>query len=279
MKKTQINNQGEFMKKLLILFMVCMSFTVFAKSKDVNIVLKDNNFFAVTEAFTETLLEKFNRKIMTYDGKEMFIYLDSPGGSVFAMSRIIGIMKASDIKFTCVARFAASAAFAMFQQCDNRYMLYDGIIMQHNASGGFRGEFPRIYSLLNAINDLVKDVEKNSARRMKMKLKDYKVAINNNLWLSRATASKYGAVDNIINNIKCSPGLVKKVVNKAIRKCGWLSCTVSYKKFSGCPLLTQPLPKKDKSKEEDDTEWKEDINTGIKDFMWIYRGNLPFRDK
>ena len=247
-----------------------MSLTVFAKGKDVNIVLDDDNFFAVPEQFSETLLEKFNKKVMTYDGKEMYIYLDSPGCSVFAMSRIIGIMKASDIKFICVARFAASAAFAMLQQCDKRYMLYDGIIMQHNASGGFRGEFPRIYSLLNAINDLVEDVEKNSARRMKMKLKDYKIAINNNLWLSRATAPKYNAIDAIINNIKCSPELVKKVVARVQRRCSFFSCTVTQNKFSGCPLLMQPIPKKDDSKET--IEWTEDINTNIKDFMWIYRG-------
>ncbi|NVM34015.1 MAG: ATP-dependent Clp protease proteolytic subunit [Candidatus Lokiarchaeota archaeon] len=265
------------MYRVLVLFLILINFGAFANNKDVNVKLENNNFFAVTDVFTEQLVESFTRKVMTYDKDRLIVYIDSPGGSVFAMARIIGIMKSSKIKFTCVARFAASAAFAMFQACHDRLLLYDGIIMQHNASGFFRDEFPRIMSLFNAINDIVIDVEHMTSKRLKMEYKDYKVAINNNLWLSRVTAPKYNAIDAVIKTIGCDKDLIEKTVIKPQRKCGWFDCITEYKKFSGCPLLAEPLP--ENKKDDDDLLWKhngfsrepiiEKINTDIKNFMWI----------
>ena len=284
-KTVEKPKEGENMKLFLLLCMLLVGTSAFAKNdKKLDVVLKDDNFFAVTSVFTERLLEDFNRKVMTYDGDELIVYIDSPGGSVFSVARMVSIMRSSEVKFTCVARFAASAAFTMFQACTNRYILYDGIIMQHNASGIFWDEFPRIETLYTAIKDIVTDMETQTAKRMKMEFKDFKVAINNNLWLSRITAPKYNAIDAVINTIKCEESLIKKTITKAERKCGWFSCSTTYKKYSACPLLTLPLPEPPKKDKPADDGWYDDefydghplylpfdekINTNIKNFMHI----------
>ena len=108
-----------FRKFLLTMIVACfISSIAYAENK---IVFDEGNFFAVNASFDEVLLDSFTRRVMTTDEKKIFIYFDSPGGSVFALTRMIGIMKSSNIKFVCVARFAASAAFMMFQRCNERY--------------------------------------------------------------------------------------------------------------------------------------------------------------
>ena len=85
----------------------------------------------------------------------MYIYFDTPGGDVISLSRMVRLMKGSDIKFTCVAAFAASAGFMLFQHCDKRLLLSDGILMSHNWAGGFQDEAPRLLSLFNVYQSLV----------------------------------------------------------------------------------------------------------------------------
>jgi ATP-dependent protease ClpP protease subunit len=262
------------MMKLLFLLIFLMTLTLSAKKSPSNIVLNGDNFFAVTDVFDELLLEEFSKKVMTYKGKSLYIYFDSPGGSVFAMSRIIGVMKSSDIKFTCIARFAASAAFAMYQACDTRYLLYDGILMQHNASVGLQGELPRIRTQLDAIEAVITAIEIDTANRLKMSYKNYKVAINNNMWLSQEKAIKRHAADTLLESISCSKKLVESVVVKPVSVCSFFFCDVSYQKFSGCPLLLTPIPelskdKKDDGKAREVLDLLKPINTTIKNIMWI----------
>jgi ATP-dependent protease ClpP protease subunit len=259
------------MKLIITLFIfTVLSFSVSAIEKAPPIKFTSNNYFAVTSTFNETLLEDFTKKLLTYDKPELYIYFDSPGGSVFAVTRMISLMKMSDIKFTCVARFAASAAFTMFQQCNKRYLLNDGILMSHNAAGGFQGEFPRIESIFNAINDIVIDAEKETAEKLKMKFEDYKIAINNNLWLSKVSAPKYNAIDGIAEKITCTKKSINEEVKRNVTTCGFFSCTTETIFYSACPLLTSPL-KKDNETKKIITDLKKDP---IKNFMHIAPGFL-----
>lgn len=249
--------------KVLFMLLIGLMFARGSFAGDVNITLDGDNFFAVTSTFNELLLEEFSRKVMTYEGDDMYVYFDSPGGSVFAMTRIMGIMKSSDVNFICVARFAASAAFAMFQTCDERYMLYDGILMQHNASIGIRDELPRIRTLLNVIERIIDDVEKDISERLKISFEKYKRLINSNLWLSANEAIDKNAADAVINSITCSKRLIESEVLRPVLNCSFFGCSINHSKFSGCPLLTLPIV-------EDNDRPSRTIKTNfLNDFMWI----------
>ena len=98
------------MKKILLTLAMIMSLGSFAaNSVPTSVSLEKGNFFPITSSFNGTLLDNFTEKVFGYDGKELIIYFDTPGGSVIALSRMARIMKGSDIKFTCIANFAASA--------------------------------------------------------------------------------------------------------------------------------------------------------------------------
>lgn len=206
---------------------------------NVSVTFDTGNFFQVTTSFSEKLLDDFSEQLMSYEKKEMIIYFDSPGGSVFAMSRIIGLMQSSKVKFICVARFAASAAFNMFEACDKRYLLSDGILMSHEWSGGFRDEAPRILTLFNAINDLVHDVELMTVSKLNIKMEEYKNLINKNLWMTKTLATKYGAIDGVVNDVKCTKELTDQRIEKNIQQMGLFGPVNQTVILSGCPLISK----------------------------------------
>ena len=211
---------------------------------DISIEFDLGNFFSVTTGFSEKLLADFSEHLINYEGEEMLIYFDSPGGSVFSMARMIGLMQSSPVKFKCVARFAASAAFNMFEACDKRYILPDGVIMSHEWSGGFRDEAPRILSLYNAISHLVSEVENLTVSRMNIDMRTYKELINKNLWMTKTLATKYGAIDGVVNKVTCSKKLAQQRVKTVVQQRGLFGPINITIIKNGCPLISKTYKEK-----------------------------------
>ena len=250
------------MKKLLGVFLLSFSLVSFgsttltnvkknpldnielAKIKKSNLVIKltKGNFFGVTSEFSELLMEDFVEKLMTHEDDNLILYFDSPGGSVFSLARMVSAMKASNIKFTCIARFAASAAFSLFQYCDNRYVLFDGVIMQHNWSGGFYDEAPRIKSLYETVDSIVKDIDAPVIKRMGLTKEEFYKKINNNMWLTAAAAVKNKAADAIALNVTCDKSLIKEKIVKTISERSFFGTSTRKVRTSACPLLTKTYP-------------------------------------
>ena len=68
------------------------------------------------------------------DVDTMYIYLSSPGGSVLEGNKLIDqirTLQLSSVQVVCIADFAASMAFVIFQSCPNRYITTSSILMQH----------------------------------------------------------------------------------------------------------------------------------------------------
>lgn len=197
--------------KLAILALL-FSFSVSATEKIHDVIkFSGNDFFAITTEYNDAVGDKFIEKVLTFKGDKLYIYFDSPGGSIFPMLRMIETMRVEKhIRFICVARMAASAAFMTFQHCNERYLLPDGILMSHNAAGGFQGELPRVRTMLNVIEGLLEPVERRVARKLKMSFRDYKEAINNNMWLNSLTAGH--AIDRIITGVSCTKETVETMV-------------------------------------------------------------------
>jgi len=271
------------MKKLILALMLVFSIGAFA-SENLNplpndIHFEEGNFFAITTQFNNSLLDDFTEKVLSYDKDEMKLYFDSPGGSVVVLARMARIMKNSDIKFTCIASFAASAGFMLFQHCQNRLLLSDGILMSHNWAGGFRDEAPRILTLYNAIQSLVDTLEAVVIEKMSVDAKEYAALINNNLWMPLGLANKYKAIDGIAEKVSCSKELIKQRNPTKIRSYSFLGGSASkivYK--SGCPLIQKTYTKSNK---KNDTYLETNItlfefaqmNYKMGNANWIYLGN------
>jgi ATP-dependent protease ClpP protease subunit len=241
------------MIKYLVLFIsIFASFlhqnTSFATTyKDKTITFDGDDFFAVTSEFDEDLSDNFQSKLLSFTGQKMYIYFDSPGGSVFSMASMIRQMDNSKIEFVCVARLAASAAFMMFQHCQKRLLLTDGILMAHNASGTFQGEFPRVRSLLDAIEETLQPIEEYVAKRLKVSYSEYKVMINNNLWLNFFTAPKQHAVDGILKNASCTKELNDSRVPTTQTQNTLFGSVSTTTLRSGCPLIRKSFEPTQKS--------------------------------
>jgi len=233
------------MKKILLALAMAFSLGL-AANEGPSVEFKEGNFFAITQQFDQQLLDNFAEKILNYKEPELYIYFDTPGGSVIALSRMARLMKSSDIKFTCVANFAASAGFMLFQHCDTRLLLSDGILMSHNWSGGFRGEAPRILTMYYTIQAIVDTLEQVTLSKMNVDAKEYARLINNNLWMTSSLATKYAAIDGIAGKVTCTSDLIEQRNPAFVR--GFFSRKRVSK--SGCPLIQKTYTKQvDKKKD------------------------------
>lgn len=227
------------------------------------IVLNESNFIPITEEFSQSLLDDFQEMIMTTDEKELTLYFESPGGSVFAVARMSSILRNSNIKTICVARFAASAAFSLFQSCTERYILADGIVMQHNWSGGFQDEGPRIKSLLAVIDSITETHTVHEATRMGIELNAYKALLSNNFWMDANMAIKNHAVDGIVEKISCEPKLVKNIVKKQATIMSLFGPITSTVYKSQCPLIHKEYPAPKASSDLNYVETRQHVMTDL----------------
>ena len=247
-----------------------------------NVKFEKDNFFAITSAFDQGLLDNFTEKVLSYNEKKLYVYFDSPGGSVIALSRMVRIMKnhSNKIKFVCIANFAASAAFMLFEHCNQRLLVSDGILMSHNWSGGFEDEYPRMLSLMNAIQSLVGVMEEVVIGKMSVDTEEYMSLINRNLWMPLRLAEKYGAIDGTAN-VTCSKTLIKQRLKTSFQVRNFFGgngeVQIVYK--SGCPLIqkTYSRPKQngyDEFVENSQTLFNLSQQTyKSTDANWIYKGN------
>lgn len=78
-------------------------------------------------------IQKFDAAVKKAGGKAAMVEIVSPGGDPDAGQEIIRTIEMSSVKYVCVADgMAASAAFAILQSCDVRYMTKRSVLMTHN---------------------------------------------------------------------------------------------------------------------------------------------------
>jgi ATP-dependent protease ClpP protease subunit len=204
----------------------------------VNVIFKDkDNIIAVKGIFDENMASDFSRKVMTSTEDEILVYIDSPGGSVDSLDRMLQIMKVSEKKFICVSRMAASAAFMLFENCDKRYILVDGTLMGHNASLMLSGEITKVKSQLDYILEMLKRIETNVAKRLGISYKEYKSLVANEIWYGAEIAIKKSAADEITTAI-CTKELTEQIYEKTITNCNLFGgCETKTATLSECPLI------------------------------------------
>jgi len=136
-------------------------------------------------------------------GKDIILYLNSPGGSVYDALAIYDTMKyvKSDIQTVGIGVQASAAAFLLSSGTkDKRLLLPNATVMIHQPSSGSRGkvsdmeidlkESIRIKKLLNEI------MSKNTGQPISRVEKD----MDRDYWMTADEAKKYGLVDKVISS-------------------------------------------------------------------------------
>ena len=193
---------------------------------------------------TAQLVKAFN----TYEEEKVYLYITSPGGSVMEGLHIIDqidTLAARGIAVYCIADFAASMAFAIFQACPTRYTTSASILMQHQMSlHGVKGNLYNVENYLDFVRGADTRLDQRQATRLNLTLDAFQQKIMNDWWVSGADILEYGASDAQVR-VHCQPGLVHRKDRVNIEALFFEVELI----FSQCPLVREPLTITIKSKD------------------------------
>lgn len=194
--------------------------------------LNTTNVVSLKGVINGKSVNRFLYEFSLINKDNLYIYIDSPGGSVEDGYKIITELQKYNV--SCIVDKAYSMAFAILQVCHNRYLLPHGKIMQHQISLGIMNELGKIESYLSFISQIENELLKIQSNKIGISSEELKNKSSNEWWMFGETALKENCVDKIIN-IECSKNLIKEtyIINDGMN---------DYI-YSKCPLIPNYLEK------------------------------------
>lgn len=229
----------------LALIAVGMFLSENATSSNKNIlVLSDKNTINLNmpiygesaKAVQIALLEKSSK---LPGNQPIYLFLNSPGGSVTDGRRIIEVARGIPQKVHTVSLFSASMSFIISQYLNDRYITESGVMMSHRAfGGGLEGQIPGnlITRTLFTLSQIVA-IDSQIASRAGMPVKKYQDLIANELWMEAPEAEQLHLADKTVV-IRCDSSLRGPASPVHMTIMGAFSVAVTYHK---CPLITEPI--------------------------------------
>lgn len=137
---------------------------------------------------------------------EVYIYFDSPGGSLFQVEKIRKLISNHNGDVICIVKYAGSAAFALFQYCDTRYVIPDAILMQHEAYIEKKLTLSELDLFCESIDELISysnNFFRDSAKRIGLNFDDFMFKIKKDWIITGGEAAvNFGVADEVINFIQ-----------------------------------------------------------------------------
>lgn len=133
--------------------------------------------------------------------KRVYIIWNSPGGIVEDMKDMITYIENTPTETVCIANWAASSAFILFEHCDKRFITPKGKLLWHQYKVGFSWVpiLPALYSIVKYAELFHHDMLFLS-HRMNMDIDHLYAKIWHGDWIMYAgDAVRYRAVDDIVN--------------------------------------------------------------------------------
>jgi ATP-dependent Clp protease protease subunit len=134
--------------------------------------------------------------------KEIFLYINSPGGSVSAGLSIYDTMQfiKPDVSTMCMGMAASMGAFLLAAGAKGkRFALPNSRIMIHQPSGGAQGQATDIEIQAREILKLREQLNKILAERTGQPLEKIKNDVERDFFMSGAEAAEYGLIDQVIS--------------------------------------------------------------------------------
>jgi ATP-dependent Clp protease protease subunit len=137
--------------------------------------------------------------------KDISIYINSPGGSVYDALAIYDTMQyiKSDVQTIVVGMAASAAAFLLSSGTKGkRFALPNSKIMIHQPSSGTRGKVTDMEIVLEESLKLKKQLEQIIADNTGQKVSKVHQDMERDYYMTSTEAKDYGLVDNVIKSIK-----------------------------------------------------------------------------
>ncbi|MDR1517520.1 MAG: ATP-dependent Clp endopeptidase proteolytic subunit ClpP [Dysgonamonadaceae bacterium] len=134
-------------------------------------------------------------------GKDISIYINSPGGSVYAGYGIYDTMQfiSSDVSTICTGVAASMAAVLLVAGSKNkRFALSHSRILIHQPLGGVQGQASDIEitarEILKVKNEIYSIISKHSGKSIEEIERDS----DRDYWMNAAEAKEYGMIDEVL---------------------------------------------------------------------------------
>lgn len=145
---------------------------------------------------------KFRNELKKYKNKDITVWIDSFGGSVFAAAGIYNSLKEHKGKVTTkVDGKAMSAASVIFMAGDERLASPLGIIMIHNPATSAEGD-ARVMKKAAEVLDIVKETIINAYMRSGKSREEISEMMDDETYMSANVAVKNGFADGILYDDK-----------------------------------------------------------------------------
>lgn len=176
------------------------------------------------------------------DKKPIYLFLNTPGGSIQAGLELIEALGGANRPIHTVTLFAASMGFQIAQNLGDRFVLKNGVLMSHRASGEFFGSFggqrpSQLDSRYNLWLSRMDELDKQTVKRTKGKqtLASYQKAYSDELWMTGTQSVEGGYVDKVVT-VKCDESLSGVTSNSF----SFFGLTITYD-LDNCPINTSPM--------------------------------------
>ena len=163
---------------------------------DNNIIIKG----AIDKKLVTDVLHQLHKTTQDH----LFLYIDTPGGSVEHGNKIVGAILQRNV--SCIVERAYSMGFVILQACTQRYILPFGSIMQHQMSFMLAGEKLKVEHQLDHIQQMERFLVKIQAERIGMSERRFRDKTSNEWWLYGQNAIHHNCIDGIVN-ANCSKRL------------------------------------------------------------------------
>ena len=138
-----------------------------------------------------------------YPGKDIHLYINSPGGSVSAGWAIYDTMHyvKCDVSTICMGMAASMGAFLLAGGAKGkRFALPNAEIMIHQPSGGAQGQASDIKIVADKIIDTRRKLNEHLAANTGQPLSVIEVDTERDHYMSAEEAKAYGLIDDVISN-------------------------------------------------------------------------------
>ncbi len=130
--------------------------------------------------------------------EDFYLYIDSNGGDVESGLKIVKMMnylQQDNIKITCIAKKAMSMAFHIFQNCDDRLVLEDAILMQHEMTIFFKGGLEESKKEIDKFIIWNNKMNVYESMRLKMDLNLFISELKKEIWFTGNDILTHNAAD------------------------------------------------------------------------------------
>ena len=133
--------------------------------------------------------------------KEIYLYINSPGGLVTAGLGIYDTMQyvKPDISTLCIGQAASMGSFLLAAGKEGkRFSLPNSRIMVHQPSAGFQGQATDIEIHANEVLSLKKRLNEIYSKHTGKNIEEIKAALERDNFMTADVAKKFGLIDEVV---------------------------------------------------------------------------------